>query len=216
MAVMLDVRVASKRAAGRLVLQNLRFTLAPAEIVALVGPSGCGKTTLLRLIAGLDPAYEGTIDWPAGPPRIGTVFQEPRLLAWRTVRQNLAFAMPPDPSEPERLLRALGLADAQGRYPRALSLGMARRVALARALGVRPTLLILDEAFVSLDPPLAERCRAVVRDAWRAHGMAVLMVTHDLVEAASFAHRILVLSQDPASVIEERQGEAAPRAATPP
>jgi len=205
---MLDVNVAQKTVPGRdgprTVLADLRFTLEQEEIVALVGPSGCGKTTLLRIIGGLDKHYDGRIAWAAGSaPRIGTVFQEPRLLPWRTVRQNIALVHPPDPAAAEALLALLGLAPYGDLYPPALSLGMARRAAIARAFAVQPALLLLDEPFVSLDPAMAEQGRTVLATAWRTRRCAALLVTHDLAEAASLADRILLLSEGPARVVRE-------------
>ena len=215
MAVILDVRIDAKRRGGRMVLQDLRFSLEAGEIVALVGPSGCGKTTLLRIVGGLDPAFEGRID--GAPGRIGTVFQEPRLLPWRTVRQNIALVGPPDPAAADALLATLGVADVADAWPRQLSLGQARRVAIARAFAVRPGLVLLDEPFVSLDAAAAERGREVLVAAWRQRGCAALLVTHDMAEAASLADRILTLSASPAQVAasfavpeaERRQGIAA-------
>ncbi len=205
---MLEVNVIRKAVPGRdgprTVLADLRFTLEQEEIVALVGPSGCGKTTLLRIIGGLDKHYDGRIAWAAGSaPRIGTVFQEPRLLPWRTVRQNIALVHPPDPAAAEALLALLGLALYGDLYPPALSLGMARRAAIARAFAVQPALLLLDEPFVSLDPAMAEQGRAVLATAWRTRRCAALLVTHDLAEAASLADRILLLSEGPARVVQE-------------
>ena len=138
--VLLDVHIARKQVAtrtgSRVVIEDLRLTLRTGEIVALVGPSGCGKTTLLRMIGGLDTAFTGTIRWrpgaaPGPAPIIGTVFQDPRLLPWRTVQQNLDLVRPPDPAAAASLLDVLGLAPHAGLYPGALSLGMARRVAIA-------------------------------------------------------------------------------------
>jgi len=207
-AVILDVEIARKAMAARngpqVVIEGLRFTLGANEIVALVGPSGCGKTTLLRLVGGLDSAFDGRIDWTtAGPPGIGTVFQEPRLLPWRTVRQNIELVRPPDPAFAARLLGVLGLGGCLDLYPPALSLGMARRVAIARAFAVLPEILLLDEPFVSLDPAMAEQGRGVLVDAWTARRCAALLVTHDLAEAASLADRILLLSAGPARVVGE-------------
>ncbi len=207
MEVMLRVRIARKAVPGatgpRTIIEDLGFELERGEIVALVGPSGCGKTTLLRIIGGLDPVFEGAIEWPGGAaPRIGTVFQEPRLLPWRTVRQNIELVRPPDASVVASLLAELGLAPYAGLYPPALSLGMARRVALARAFAVEPELLLLDEPFVSLDPGMAEAGRQVLVQAWATRGCAALMVTHDLAEAASLADRILLLSAGGCSVVE--------------
>ncbi len=198
MALMLRARIARKTVPGpRTIIEGLELELAEGEIVALVGTSGCGKTSLLRIIGGLDTAFEGSLEWSAGgAPPIGMVFQEPRLLPWRTVRQNLEFARPPNPARMGPLLEELALAAAAGLYPSALSLGMARRVALARALVVEPALLVLDEPFVSLDPATAEATRQLLVRAWHAHRPAALLVTHDLAEAASLADRILLLAQD--------------------
>ena len=203
-APLLRMEVARKDAGGRAVIADLRFDLAAGEIVALVGPSGCGKTTLLRIVGGLDTRFQGRVTWSGGAaPRIGTVFQEPRLLPWRTVRQNIALVHPPDPAAAEALLDTLGLAPHGDLYPPALSLGMARRAAIARAFAMQPGLLLLDEPFVSLDPAMAEQGRQVLAAAWSARRCAALLVTHDLAEAASLADRILLLSAGPAQVIQD-------------
>ena len=188
------------------VLADLRFTLNEREIVALVGPSGCGKTTLLKLIGGLDRDFRGRIAWTAGhAPRIGTVFQEPRLLPWRTVRQNVDLVLPrgSDPGATQTLLEALGLWSFRDAYPAQLSLGMARRVAIARAFAIRPELVLLDEPFVSLDPAMVEKSRDVLLTAWDRQPTAALLVTHDLVEAASLADRILMLSEAPTRILAD-------------
>ncbi len=137
---MLRLHVQSKSfrtAAGELlpVLGQIDLTLGRREIVALVGPSGCGKTTLLRIAGALDTDYQGSIDWASGArPRIGTVFQEPRLLPWRTVLENLLLAQTVrNPDLAASLLDALDLTAFQDAWPATLSLGMARRVAIARA-----------------------------------------------------------------------------------
>ena len=131
------------------------------------------------------------------------MFQEPRLLPWRTVRENIALVRPPDPAAAEALLALLGLSPYADLHPPALSLGMARRAAIARAFAIQPALLLLDEPFVSLDPAMAEQGRSVLATAWRTRRCAALLVTHDLAEAASLADRILLLSQGPARVVRE-------------
>ncbi len=187
------------------VLGRIDLTLAAREIVAIVGPSGCGKTTLLRIIGGLDTDFEGTLQWHGGAmPRIGTVFQEPRLLPWRTVRQNLLLAQrSANPALADDLLRSLDLAPFRDAYPRTLSLGMARRAAIARAFAIEPELLLLDEPFVSLDPAMAARGRGLLLKAWQDRPTAVLLVTHDHAEAASLANRILVLGERPTHIQTE-------------
>jgi NitT/TauT family transport system ATP-binding protein len=196
------------------VLANLELTLGMREIVALVGPSGCGKTTLLRIVGGLDADFKGALEWHgARLPCIGTVFQEPRLLPWRTVRENLLLAQRmPNPDLADELLARLGLAPFRDAYPRTLSLGMARRVAIVRAFAIEPQLVLLDEPFVSLDEAMAARSREVLLNAWQARPTAVMIATHDRAEAASLADRVLVLGDRPAHVMKEMVMPRATRA----
>jgi len=206
-AVILQLHIESKSyGGGQLpVLGRIDLTLGRREIVALVGPSGCGKTTLLRITGGLDPSFQGTLEWDRGVmPCIGTVFQEPRLLPWRTVRQNLLLAQRSEnPELVDDLLRTLDLSAFHDAYPATLSLGQARRVAIARAFAIEPDLLLLDEPFVSLDPVASGRGRALLLAAWRARPTAALLVTHDRAEAAALADRILLLDRKPTEVVEE-------------
>lgn len=209
-AVMLRLRVESKSfrtSSGDAlpVLGRIDLALGRREIVALVGPSGCGKTTLLRIAGALDTDYQGRLDWAEGAmPRIGTVFQEPRLLPWRTVRENLLLAQRvKNPDLASDLLRTLDLSAFQDAYPATLSLGMARRVAIARAFAIEPDLILLDEPFVSLDPAAAERGHALLLAAWHTRPTAALLVTHDRAEAAALADRILLLGGSPTEVVEE-------------
>ncbi|MGI4807049.1 MAG: ABC transporter ATP-binding protein [Janthinobacterium lividum] len=193
MAVALRLHVRRKPIPGRDdVLVDFHLTAAPGEVIALTGASGCGKTTTLRIVAGLDRAFDGRLDWPLGPPaRIGTVFQEARLLPWRTVRENIAFVRPPDLATALARLDTLGLGGTDRLYPGALSGGMARRVALARALAVEPDLLLLDEPFSALDPETAQICYHALMAYHHDTGCTVLLVTHDAAEAASLADRIV-------------------------
>ncbi|MGX2041469.1 ABC transporter ATP-binding protein [Methylocaldum sp. MU1018] len=187
------------------ILQDLAITLGAGEFACLVGPSGCGKTTLLNIAAGLDRDYEGDvrIGTGSGKPHIGYVFQNPRLIPWRTVRENIELALPKaaDPAHLDHLFEVVGLAHAQDAYPERLSLGMSRRAALVRAFAVNPDLLLMDEPFVSLDPPTARRVRELVIALWQERPHTVLFVTHDLREAIELADRLIFLSSRPASVI---------------
>src|SRR5499425_134508 len=204
----LDVNIKQKsfRAAsgGTLrVLGELAFSLGSGQVAALVGPSGCGKTTLLRIIAGLDRDFDGGVALPAHGT-LGMVFQEPRLLPWRTVEQNVRLAAPHATAAGlDTLFQTLGLKAHRNHYPGELSLGLARRVALARAFAVKPELLLLDEPFVSLDDALAQRLRAELALLVERHAMTTLLVTHDIDEAVRLADRVLLLSPRPARVVAE-------------
>jgi len=185
------------------VLGELAFTLAAGEVAALVGPSGCGKTTLLRIIAGLDRDFDGSVVLPAHGT-LGMVFQEPRLLPWRTVAQNVRLAAPhANETNIEALFATLGLLAHRDHYPSELSLGLARRVALARAFAVEPDLLLLDEPFVSLDDALALRLREELAELVARRPVTTLLVTHDVDEAIALADRLLLLSSSPAQVLAE-------------
>ncbi len=184
-------------------LGELAFSLGNGEVAALVGPSGCGKTTLLRIIAGLDGDFEGNVALPAHG-MLGMVFQEPRLLPWRTVEQNVRLAAPQATDAAlGTLFQALGLTAHRDHYPGELSLGLARRVALARAFAVEPDLLLLDEPFVSLDDALAARLRDELADLVNRRPITTLLVTHNVEEAIGLADRLLLLSLSPARVLAD-------------
>jgi ABC-type nitrate/sulfonate/bicarbonate transport system ATPase subunit len=202
----LDVHIKHKayRAAsgGRLhVLGEFSIVLANGEVAAIVGPSGCGKTTLLRIIVGLDCDFEGKVQLPAHG-RVGVVFQEPRLLPWRTVEENVRLAAPEaSHAALSALFATLGLAEHRRHYPSELSLGLARRVALARAFAVEPELLVLDEPFVSLDAALAARLRAELVELVSRRPVTTLLVTHNVEEAIGLADRVFLLSASPARAL---------------
>ena len=184
-------------------LGELAFSLGNGEVAALVGPSGCGKTTLLRIIAGLDSDFEGSVALPAHG-MLGMVFQEPRLLPWRTVEQNVRLAAPQATDAAlGTLFQALGLTAHRDHFPGELSLGLARRVALARAFAVEPDLLLLDEPFVSLDDALAARLRDELADLVNRRPITTLLVTHNVDEAIGLADRLLLLSLSPARVLAD-------------
>jgi ABC-type nitrate/sulfonate/bicarbonate transport system ATPase subunit len=205
-AASLDVAIAHKdhtSANGRPLraLDDLRLTLPIGQAGAVVGPSGCGKTTLLRLIAGLDHDYSGHIHLPAHG-RLGMVFQEPRLLPWRSVADNIRIAAPQaKENEIAALLDELSLSEHATYFPGELSLGLARRVALARALATKPDLLILDEPLVSLDAALARDLRDKIAALIDEKHITTLIVTHDLTEAIALADRVFLLSPRPARVV---------------
>ncbi len=184
-------------------IRDVAFTLLRGEVGVLVGPSGCGKTTMLRLIAGIDTDYDGTI---VSPPRgrLAMVFQEPRLLPWRTVEDNVRLIAPRvSDATLAVLFDVLELEQHRSHYPGELSLGLARRVALARAFAVAPDLLLLDEPFVSLDDALASRLRDELATLVENRSMTTLLVTHDLDEAVLLADRLFLLSARPAQMLAE-------------
>jgi len=204
----LEARVAKKSfrtASGQSfpVIADLSFALEPGETGALIGPSGCGKSTLMRILAGLDRNFDGSIEVPANG-KVGMVFQEPRLLPWRSVEDNLRLAAPEaSKAEVAALFAALGLSEHSAHFPGELSIGLARRAALARAFAVRPTVLLLDEPFVSLDGPLARQLQRDLARLVESRSMITVLVTHDVDEAIALADRIFVLSARPAHVVGE-------------
>ena len=180
----------------REVLRDVGFTGRRGEILALLGPSGVGKTTVLRIVLGLDRTFEGTVVAPRG--RLGVMFQEPRLLPWLTVAANLGLIAGDAAADIPGLLAELGLAGTETLFPRALSLGMGRRVALARALIGRPEMLVLDEPFASLDPKSAADVAQLLLRTARRDGALILLSTHDLDQVLGVADRLLMLVGTPA------------------
>lgn len=208
---MLDVRIQSKgfvSSEGQRidVLKDVEFRCESRSFTCVVGPSGCGKTTTLRCILGLDQAFEGTIDIVdnTGNKKVSAVFQEPRLLPWRTVDQNVKLALKQvDEDFLSALFEELGLSAHRDFYPTELSLGLARRVSLARAFAVQPSALILDEPFVSLDEDTATRLRSLLLKVWSERSCTALMVTHNINEAIEMADRILFFGGAPAGIVHD-------------
>ncbi len=200
---------------GRVALEAIHLTFARGEITALVGPSGCGKSTLLRLIAGLDVPSAGRVRHGArsitGPtPEIGIVFQEPRLLPWLTVAENVRFGLGERPpadanAKVDAALEKVGLAAVADALPRALSGGMAQRAALARALVRNPAVLLLDEPFSALDAPNRARLQRHFLRVWELDRPTLLVVTHDLDEALLMADHVVLLTPHPGRVQRERR-----------
>ena len=196
---------AFKSASGKRheVLAGIRFLLSAGEVAVFVGPSGCGKSTLLRILAGLDQNFEGTVSRPQ-EGRIGMVFQEPRLLPWRSVDDNVRLAAPlADEAKLAALFAVLELSAHRNHFPGELSLGLARRVALARAFAVEPDFLILDEPFASLDDNLAARLRDEIATLVARRTIITVLVTHNLDDAVRLGDRLFLLSARPARIIDE-------------
>jgi sulfonate transport system ATP-binding protein len=194
-------------------LARFSAEIAPGEIVAIIGGSGCGKSTLLRAIAGLDRATSGTVTLDATSiaaphEKIGIIFQEPRLLPWLTVADNIGFGLSglPASERRERVARALdrvGLADKADAWPRELSGGQAQRVAIARALVPQPEVLLLDEPFSALDAFTRRDLQDHLLDLWADTRPTLVLVTHDVDEAVVLADRVLVMRPRPGRLFEE-------------
>lgn len=187
--------------------KDLQFAVNTGEFVALVGPSGSGKTTLLNMVANLESDYRGSIQAPVDT--LSYMFQEPRLMPWLTVENNIRLVLdaPALQADSERFARMdalidqLGLSAFRSAFPKQLSGGLKRRVALARAFVTQPQVLLMDEPFQSLDEPTAQDLRQVLLALWQNTRTTVLFVTHSLNEALQLADRILFFSARPAQVI---------------
>ena len=222
------------RDGGRLpVLDDISFAVAPGEFVSLLGPSGCGKSTLLNIAAGLlapdaGVMFVGDLAIRAGsnvqPPRVGYVFQSPRLLNWLTVAENVTLVLEAAGTPRnewneiiDRYLGMVGLLEFKHRHPLELSGGMQHRVALVRALAIEPQIILMDEPLGALDAITAHRVRHDLVRLWQASGATVLYVTHNIAEAVQLSDRILLLYDRPTKVYREVSvGLARPRVTTDP
>ncbi len=196
-------------------LDAIDLAIRPGEVIALIGPNGCGKSTLLRVLAGLIPPDGGSVtidgDPVTGPDeRVGLVFQEPRLLAWRTAEQNVRFPMELAGWSAERqerraedLLALVGLREFAMAKPSTLSGGTRQRVSIARALALEPRVLLLDEPFSALDALTRERFNVELLRLWERTGTTIVLVTHSIPEAVFLADRVIVMSPRPAGVAAE-------------
>ncbi len=196
-------------------LDAIDLDIAPREVVALIGPNGCGKSTLLRILGGLIRPDAGTVSLDGDPvtgpdPRVGLVFQEPRLLAWRTTEANVRFPMDlagwPRARQEARasdLLGLVGLREFATAKPSTLSGGTRQRVSIARALALEPSVLLLDEPFSALDALTRERFNAELLRLWERTGTTIVLVTHSIPEAVFLADRVVVLSPRPGRVVAE-------------
>jgi sulfonate transport system ATP-binding protein len=217
----LDIQVDEKRFGERIVLKDLRLTLARGEILSLVGPSGCGKSTLLSIVAGLDRQARAAVrldgeavSRPGAGDGIGFVFQEPRLFPWLDVGRNIAFGGgggsgggssggggggkdAPASAGADALLAEVGLAGYAAHLPRQLSGGQAQRVAIARGLHTRPRALLLDEPFSAVDAITRIKLQDLLARVARERGLTVLLVTHDIDEAVQLSDSIVLLDRQP-------------------
>jgi sulfonate transport system ATP-binding protein len=187
-----QIRDVSRAFDGRTVLERIDLDIADGQIVALLGRSGTGKSTLLRILAGLDHGYTGTI---ARPDQVAVAFQEPRLLPWKRVADNVGLGLSKVDAAKRvpAALAEVGLTGHRRAWPLTLSGGEAQRASLARALVRDPALLLLDEPFAALDALTRLSMHHLVLDLWRRHRPATLLVTHDVDEAVALADRVVVL-----------------------
>jgi sulfonate transport system ATP-binding protein len=209
---MIHLRDVAKRFPnGLLAVSDVDLTVEASEIVAVIGPSGCGKSTVLRLIAGLETATAGTVEVAGhqvvGPDRsVGLVFQEPRLMPWLTVAQNVAFGL--EDRDRKRAvvneaIERVGLGPFSHCLPKELSGGMAQRTAIARALVTKPPVLLLDEPFSSLDAFTRVDLQDHLLDVWDWYRPTTFLVTHDIDEALTLADRVVVFGGTPGVVRAE-------------
>ncbi len=198
---MIKVDVRRKAFGPAEILRDIRFEMGDSESVAILGASGIGKSTLLRLIAGIDDAFEGEI---VRPQAIAMVFQEPVLLPWRSVLENLTLVHPTlGDAAARQALERIGIGDKAHLFPGQLSLGQQRRLSLARAFAGRPALLVMDEPYVSLDPQTAEEMLALTETLIAESRPSVILVTHSESEAQRLADRTLRLVGRPATLAED-------------
>jgi sulfonate transport system ATP-binding protein len=220
-------RLSKTYADGTRALADITLEVGAGEIVALIGGSGCGKTTLLRLVAGLDQASRGAIKLDGEAltephSAVGIVFQEPRLLPWLSVAQNVGFGLANRPvaerqARVAHALEKVGLAEHAGRWPRELSGGQQQRVAIARAFVTGPKVLLLDEPFSAVDAFTRASLHEHLLALWAENRPTVVLVTHDVSEAVTLADRAVVMQPQPGRVYDELPlGLARPREKTSP
>jgi NitT/TauT family transport system ATP-binding protein len=197
---------------GTVALAGLDLDVRDGEFLSLLGPSGCGKSTALRIIAGLSDPTQGTVTWPAtaAEGRIGFVFQEPTLMPWANVFNNVMLplklkgAMAGTAAERVKAaLQRVGLEKFENAYPRELSGGMRMRVSIARALVTKPALLLMDEPFAALDEITRIRLNNDLLEVWQALRTTVIFVTHSVFESVYLSSRIVVMAARPGRVFTE-------------
>lgn len=198
---------------GFTALASINLEIAQGEIVSLVGTSGCGKSTLLRIVAGLDQATTGQVqvnhEFVTKPhPEIDIIFQEPRLMPWLTVRENVQFGLQgihplKQQQRTQQILERVGLTNFATALPRQLSGGMAQRTAIARALVTQPSILLLDEPFSALDAFIRMQLQSHLLDIWQYDHPTLLLVTHDIEEALVLSDRVIVMRGQPGYIYQE-------------
>lgn len=202
---------------GTIALSRLDLDVFDGEFLSLIGPSGCGKSTALRILAGLAEPSSGTVAWSGTPPEIGFVFQEPTLMPWATVFDNVFLPLrlrkvgrrEAAPRIEEALAR-VGLAKVLRSYPRELSGGMKMRVSIARALVLRPRLLLMDEPFAALDEITRFRLNDDLVTLKAELGTTVVFVTHSVYESVYLSNRIVVMASRPGRVVDTIEVAAPP------
>jgi NitT/TauT family transport system ATP-binding protein len=200
--------------AAHTAIEDVSFAIGAGELVCIVGPSGCGKSTLLRAVAGLVEPTRGEVELHGRrvdgvPGDLAVVFQDysRSLFPWLTVEKNVAFPLTGRVSRSERQQRVaqaladVGLTGQGAKFPWQLSGGMQQRVSIARALAYRPSLMLMDEPFASVDAQTRADLEDLVRRVRREHDMTVLLVTHDIDESVYLSDRVLVLSKSPSTVV---------------
>lgn len=192
------------------VLNNISLKVTPGQFVSIVGPSGSGKTTFLKIIAGLDKDYSGTVNWEntSRSIPIGFVFQDPVLFPWRTVLKNTLLPAEIDKSFmksdlAQSYLEDVGLGDDLSSYPSQLSGGMKARVAIARAFAMQPKMLLMDEPFGALDEFTRIKLNEILFKIWEKTRPTILFVTHKISEAISLSDRIIVFSNKPVIILKD-------------
>jgi len=209
MTALIEFNAVSQSFDGLSVIENISGELAPGEIISLVGPSGCGKSTLLRLAAGALAPTGGVVQTRVEPEEIGFVFQDVRLLPWKSALENITFVLRnrllatwQQEARARKVLARVGLADFQDYLPQKLSGGMQKRVAIARALAIDPQLLLFDEPFSDLDLPLRMLLIEDILRLLKEGNKTAIYVTHDIREALTLSDRIYLLSARPTRILE--------------
>ncbi len=191
-------------------LSSLSLKISSGDFVSVMGPSGCGKSTLLRLIAGLEKPSSGSVVIPAEMKSFGFVFQDPHLLPWRTLEENIRLPLEfqkisssETQSRITEVIKLIGLEDFRRARPSQLSGGMKMRASLARALVTEPKILLLDEPFAAVDEILRDRLDQELRKVWSKLGITVIFVTHSVSEAVFVSNRLIALSHRPGRVLKD-------------